>query len=358
MSALLRFGTPKKRACTPCSFCWSLFHLGSGSAPPGLSCLVLGGMGSRLRGHGLGRVVRGTVGRDRNCRFTRGPGVGSAEAQTRASARQRIGHQHSGHRSRVLTHSSPPTGSAQERARVRSRHTGGHIFPGWDWTPGSAIAGYHHSDVIFSIVAIWPLGIVIGLTLLGRLRQRSSLQLLAIIAVPDLLLVASGLAAQGRSPPRSFISSRRSSPLPCSGRSRLVRYANCGGKTDLHLAAARDLHSGYGGTAVRECHSRLDGSAWALAQINARSTARNEMIFVPSFLTAQLLTLPRESRPSPRCPAYRGARERSEFRHRSFSLIRRGSRRTTSGRGRSGTAGPAGPLKVIHAENVTVWEFA
>ena len=82
---------------------------------------------------------------------------------------------------------------------------------------GSAIAGYHYSNAIVSIIAIWPLGVVIGLTLLGRLRLRSNLQLLAMIAVPAVvLLVTSGLGPRPAASSRSDISSRLFPPSTLS----------------------------------------------------------------------------------------------------------------------------------------------
>ncbi len=225
---------------------------------------------------------------------------------------------------------------------------------------GTAIAGYHRSDVIIGIVAIWPLGIVIGLTLLGRLRQRSSLQMLAVVAVPVIvLLVEKGLVAQGRSPSEIlyFVQAEPVLYLVLAGAAWSVMPTVAARRIYISLLLATFI----AGTVVQQsesANSRLDGSAWALAQINARSTARNEMIYVPSFLSEDIayfapgIKAVTQGPALPKCPPASGFSSLVLFTYPVGRL--QNDKRTRPWR----TAGPAGPAKVIHAENVTVWEFA
>lgn len=57
--------------------------------------------------------------------------------------------------------------------------------------------GYHSDGVMQRIIAVWPLGILAGLVLLGRRRLRANRLLLAVAGVPMVVVFAASLVASG-----------------------------------------------------------------------------------------------------------------------------------------------------------------
>ena len=226
---------------------------------------------------------------------------------------------------------------------------------------GSAISGYHYSDAIFSIIAIWPLGVVIGLTLLGRLRQRSNLQLIAMIAVPAVvLLVASGLVAQGRSlfEIGYFVQLVPALYLLLAGAAWSLMPNAAARRISISLLLATLI----AGLVVQQSDSatpRLDGYAWALSQINAWATARDEIIYVPSFLTPAVAYFAPGVKAVTQVPGITQVPASVQiFVIGPFHLSGGAAAERQADAAVAELQGQRALLKVIHAENVTVWEFA
>jgi uncharacterized membrane protein len=226
---------------------------------------------------------------------------------------------------------------------------------------GSAIAGYHHGDVIISTIAIWPLAVVIGLTLLGRLKQRSSLQMLAVVAIPVIvLLVEKGLVAQSRNPFQIlyFVQVEPALYLLLAGAAWSVMPTPAARRIYISLLLATFI----AGTVVQQlesANSRLEGSAWALAQINARVTARSEMVFVPSFLSEDIAYFApgvKTAIPGPGITAVPASTQ--IFVVGPFRLPGRAVAERQAEAAVAKLQGRRALLKVLHGESVTVWEFA
>jgi uncharacterized membrane protein len=145
-----------------------------------------------------------------------------------------------------------------------------------------ALLGYHANSTMAQIVALWPLGMLLLLILLGRGWSRISLVLLAVAVVPALALFGIGLARRNLFELRYFIGA-----VPVG----LLLAARCAtasrnrvGRSIMAMALLATLVVGLADQQFNGDNPRLYDFRGALEQIAAEANASDVLIFEPTFI--------------------------------------------------------------------------
>jgi uncharacterized membrane protein len=153
-----------------------------------------------------------------------------------------------------------------------------------------ALWGYHSNGVVAGVVAIWPLGILAVLLLLGRGRHRSNRLLLSLIVVPmAIVLVASAKAAPSRSlfEIRYFIEAVPALYLLLAG----LACNMAASVRARRVFASVLLASLVAGLLLQQTDShnpRLYGYAAAFKQISSVARPGDEILYAPSYLNVDV----------------------------------------------------------------------
>jgi uncharacterized membrane protein len=145
-----------------------------------------------------------------------------------------------------------------------------------------ALWGYHANSTMAQIVALWPLGMLMLLILLGRGWSRISLVLLAVAVMPALALFGLGLARRNLFELRYFIGAVPAGLLlaaRCATASR-----NRVGRSIMAMALLATLVVGLADQQLNGDNPRLYDFQGALEQIAAEASAGDVLIFEPTFI--------------------------------------------------------------------------
>jgi uncharacterized membrane protein len=153
-----------------------------------------------------------------------------------------------------------------------------------------ALWGYHSNGVIAGAVAVWPLGILVVLLLLGRGRHRSNRLLLAVIVVPmAIVFVASAKTAPSRSlfEVRYFIEAVPALYLLLAGLACNIAAS----VRARRVFASLLLVSLVTGLVLQQTDShdpRLYGYDAAFTQISRAARPGDEILYAPSYLNVDV----------------------------------------------------------------------
>jgi uncharacterized membrane protein len=224
-----------------------------------------------------------------------------------------------------------------------------------------ATFGYHTNGVIAALVAIWPLGILGVLVVLGRGRstKRSNRQLLSVALVPmGLIFVGSAMTSQNRSlfEVRYFIELVPALFLLLAGAAWHLtlnvraRRAFIGG-TIAMLSLGLILQQSDGD------NPRLYGYTAAIDQINATARPGAILLYAPAYLNVDIGYLDPTIRSMPvteTVPQVALSKQIYIFGSFNFSGVKTGpTYRLISELSRSRHLNA-----IFHAPNVVVWEFS
>jgi uncharacterized membrane protein len=160
------------------------------------------------------------------------------------------------------------------------------IFNNGVWT----MFGYHSNAVIATLVAVWPLGILGVVLVLGRGRSRSNRILLMVIAVPmTIVFLASGLTAASRSlfEVRYFIEAVPALYLLLAG----AVWTMTPNVLARRLFAGIILIALVAGLVAQQTDSqnpRLYGYNAAFTQISSVAKPGAEILYAPSYLNVDV----------------------------------------------------------------------
>ncbi len=245
--------------------------------------------------------------------------------------------------------------------RAGSGTTGGFspygIFNNVVW----AVIGYHSNAVVASIVAVWPLGILGALVVLGRRRHRANRQLVALIAIPmAITFLASANVAPSRSlfEVRYFIEAVPALYLllagaVCTMTAKVWARRGLGGALFAVLAVGLVLQQ------TDSANPRLYGYDTAFRHIAADARPGDEILYAPGYLNVDVSYFAPHTRAepatalSPDLPASAQVFVVGSFNFAGSDLANTNTQRllTTLEARRHLNA-------VVRAPNVTVWEFS
>jgi uncharacterized membrane protein len=145
-----------------------------------------------------------------------------------------------------------------------------------------SVWGYHADGPMAQIVALWPLGMLLLLLLLGRGYSQLSTLLLAVAAIPALLLFAVGLAQRNLFEPRYFAGAVSAGLLLMA---RLASSANNrGARTVVVGLVATSLLVGLADQQLNGANPRLYDFRGALVQVASRAGPKDVVIYEPDFI--------------------------------------------------------------------------
>jgi Dolichyl-phosphate-mannose-protein mannosyltransferase len=142
--------------------------------------------------------------------------------------------------------------------------------------------GYHANSTMAQIVALWPLGMLILLALLGRGYSRVSALLLAVAAIPAFALFAAGMAQRNLFELRYFAGAV---PVGLLLVSRFASSAaNRGARTLVVGLLGITLVIGLADQQLNGANPRLYDFRGALALISARAGPGDVIVYEPQFI--------------------------------------------------------------------------
>jgi hypothetical protein len=146
-----------------------------------------------------------------------------------------------------------------------------------------ALWGYHSDATMTKIAALWPLAMLLVLTLLGRGRSRQTLYLLALALVPALLLFVVGFAKRDLFELRYFIASVPLLLLLCARaltswpRGRLAHLVVGG-------AVVATLVAGFADQQFNASNPRLFDFSSTLKKVDSLAKPGDTLVYEPSYL--------------------------------------------------------------------------
>lgn len=224
-----------------------------------------------------------------------------------------------------------------------------------------ALWGYHSNGVVAHAVAIWPVGLLGLLILLGRRRSRANGMLVAIVVVPMTIVFGlSLLATKSRSlfEIRYFIEAVPAVLLLLAGAittmapSRATRRASVLGIT-LLLVVGLVLQQ------TDSANPRLYGYQWAFSQINIAAKPGDVILYDPTFLNVDVNYFAPNIDTAPLSGGLAGIpRQARLFLVGSFPFAGGQPDIARANRAVSTLERHRHLLRVLRAPNITVWEFS
>jgi uncharacterized membrane protein len=145
-----------------------------------------------------------------------------------------------------------------------------------------SVWGYHADAAMAQIVALWPLGMLLLLVLLGRGYSQLSTLLLSVAAIPALVLFMVGLGQRNLFEPRYFAGAVSAGLLLMA---RLASSAeNRGARTIMVGVLLATLVVGLADQQLNGANPRLYDFRGALALVSANAEPGDVVIYEPQFI--------------------------------------------------------------------------